>query len=72
MEIISCLACELSHRNTTFLAIRLESLEIFSTERPCIAVVACKYGVEHSEVITTVAGLTGIETVCHIRLYFHG
>lgn len=43
MEIISGFTCKLSHRDTAFLAIGLESLEIFSTERPCIAVASCKY-----------------------------
>ena len=72
MEIISCLACELCHRDTTFLAVWLIGLEIFSAERPCVAVIACEYGLENSEVIAAVAGIAGIETVCHIRLYFHG
>ena len=72
MEIISSLACELRHRDTTFLAVWLEGLEILPADRPCIAVVPCKYGVEHSEIIAAFAGFAGIKTVCHIRLYFHG
>ena len=60
MEIISSLSGELRHRDTTFLAVWLESLEILATERPCIAVASCEYRVEHSEVIAAVAGFAGI------------
>ena len=61
MEIISSLASELRHRNTTLLAVGFESLEILSTERPCVTVIPVNTGVEYSEVITAVAGFTGIK-----------
>ena len=56
VEIVADFASELNNGDATFLAVGLIGLEIFSTERPCIAVASCKYRVEHSEVITAVAG----------------
>ena len=70
VEIVSRLRCELRHGDTTFFGVWLIGLEILAAEAPCVRA-ALEHRVKYSERIAAVAGIICIETICHIRLYFH-
>ena len=53
-------------RGCAFFTVRLIGLEILTAERPCIGVVALDDRVEHTEIISAVTGVAGVETVYHI------
>ena len=64
------LASELRHRNTTLFTVGLIGLEVFTTERPSIRIVALDNRVEYSYIVAAIAGVAGVKTVYHVGADF--